>query len=167
MNIALIRHGIAEDPSGIANDADRALTGRGRRKMAIAARGLASVLPEPDAIVTSPYRRARDTADILAGVWSEAPILTRSTLCPGHPPETCFDILTECGDARLVVIVGHAPGLEQWAALALTGSRDTFLGLRKGGAALLTFGSEPGAGGACLTWLLPPRVLRALGRGGS
>lgn len=70
MNLYLIRHAIAVDEGDpeYAQDSLRPLTEKGRKKMRQIARGLRALGAEFDLIVSSPYVRARETAEILSDV---------------------------------------------------------------------------------------------------
>src|SRR5258708_26259643 len=67
MHLLIIRHAIAV-PRGTPGipDADRPLTPEGEKKFRQAARGLARIRKRPDALLTSPWRRALQTAEIAA-----------------------------------------------------------------------------------------------------
>jgi len=63
VRLLIIRHAIAVDPetAGV-DDAERPLTEEGSNKWRAAAQGLATILDPPDALLTSPLLRARQTA---------------------------------------------------------------------------------------------------------
>jgi phosphohistidine phosphatase len=63
----LVRHGIAEVASA-TSDADRRLTAEGTRKLHAAALGLQRLGVVPDLVLSSPLRRAEETAQQLAAV---------------------------------------------------------------------------------------------------
>ncbi len=67
MNLYIVRHAIAVD-EGTADfeDSQRPLTDKGRRKMRQIAKGLRALGVEFDLILSSPYLRAQETAEILA-----------------------------------------------------------------------------------------------------
>ena len=78
--IYLVRHGLAEDVSESGADFDRALTPTGVRKMEAAALGLRAIGVQPARVITSPYRRAQETAAVLtaarpttSATWTEPP----------------------------------------------------------------------------------------------
>ncbi len=58
--------------------------------------------------------------------------------------------------------VGHEPSLSLILSWLLTGNERRLLAFRKGGACLLDFPDEPGAGTATLLWALTPAQLRGL-----
>src|SRR5688572_15511367 len=68
MRVFLVRHAIAEERNRIRwpDDALRPLTAAGKKRVRKAARGLASFLPPESVVLTSPFVRARETADLLA-----------------------------------------------------------------------------------------------------
>ena len=72
MNLYIIRHAIAvnEGTDGYESDSERPLTDKGRKKMREIAKGLRNLGVEFDLILSSPYVRARETAEILADVFN-------------------------------------------------------------------------------------------------
>ncbi len=70
MRLLVVRHAIAEDREAFArshkDDSTRPLTPDGRRKMERAALGLKELVPELDVLAASPYKRAIETAEIIA-----------------------------------------------------------------------------------------------------
>ena len=68
MILYIVRHGIAvdrEDPKA-PPEAERPLTAKGIQKTRSAALGLRSAGAKPDVLITSPYVRAAQTAEIFA-----------------------------------------------------------------------------------------------------
>ena len=68
MNLYLLRHGIAVDPSkpGIARDAERPLLPKGKRRLRQIAEAMGALGISFDVILSSPYERAKQTAEIVA-----------------------------------------------------------------------------------------------------
>jgi phosphohistidine phosphatase len=165
MHLLVIRHAIAEDREEFAksgrDDSERPLTRLGRRRMRRNARGLRRVAPVIDVIASSPFTRAADTASIVAdtlGVREE--IVTLDALTPEQPSEALLPwLLTQQADAT-IAIVGHEPQLGRLVTWLLTGSAQSHVVFKKGGACLLDLGVRPSAGGALLHWLLTPAQLR-------
>ena len=165
MELYLVRHAIAadRDPERWPGDRDRPLTATGISKFRAAARGLARIVPEVDAVWASPLRRAWHTAEILkteAG-WP-APVECAAL----EPNASAMDVLERVrARARVerLALVGHAPGLDEIGSLALCGgTANPFFELRKGGAACVTFDAELAPGAGSLVWLLAPKLMRAL-----
>jgi len=167
MRIVLIRHAIAQDRDEAAaegiGEADRPLTSEGRDKMALAARGLGRVMARPDLLASSPWRRARATADILADALDLHEVLTTPALLPGRLHGELLGWLDDRGNPESVALVGHEPGLGQWAEWLLSGQTQGILRLKKGAACRIDFAARPAAARGELQWLLTPRQLRALG----
>jgi phosphohistidine phosphatase len=167
MHLLVIRHAIAEDRDEFAkssrDDSERPLTRLGRRRMRRNARGLRRVAPVIDVIASSPYTRAADTASIVAdmlGVRDE--IVMLDTLTPEQPNEALLPwLVTQPADATIAV-VGHEPHLGRLVTWLLTGSSESHVVFKKGGACLLDLGVRPSAGGALFHWLLTPAQLRQL-----
>lgn len=168
MQLVVIRHAIAEERETFAAtgrpDAERPLTDRGTRRMRRGVRGLVSVLPAIDRLVSSPYVRARQTADLVAEPYGVA-VETHEILTPGHGPDAVAAWLAEAGGASTLAIVGHEPDLSALVSYLLSGVHDPAVELKKGAACLLDV-AEPARGGATLCWLLAPKQLRRLGGGG-
>src|SRR6267154_2541713 len=71
MLIVLLRHGIAEEKGGGKPDEERRLTREGHEKMKRVSRALAGILPDADAIYSSPLVRAYETAEWVAKAYEK------------------------------------------------------------------------------------------------
>lgn len=162
--LLVIRHAIAEDRAEFAgaDDAERPLTAEGRRKMRQAARALRSLVPELDLVATSPLRRARETADIVAEAYGGLLPRVTEALQPGSDGAALLTFLAAERGLEAAAVVGHEPTLGRQASFLLTGRQGSFLELKKGAAALLELESGWRAGAARLCWLLQPAQLRRL-----
>lgn len=161
MRLLIIRHAVAV-PRGtpdIEDDA-RPLTPKGRKRFRQAARGLASVIRRPTALLSSPLPRARQTADLAAKAWGKVKVLDTPALAGGTFEELAL-ALAPYGPNDRVTLVGHEPDLSELLA-RLTGTPHAErLIFRKGGAALLDVPGPLQEGGT-LVWFLTPRILRSL-----
>src|SRR5262245_21208644 len=133
------------------------------RRFRVVSRSLARLLPNVDAVWTSPLVRAAQTARILheeAG-W---PVATLARGLAEHAqPLRILGAVARAPRAMRLVIVGHAPSLNELLALALYGRRTPApIELKKGGAALLHFDAMPQPRNGTLVWLATPRLLRGL-----
>lgn len=164
MLLLIIRHAIAVDPgtSGVADD-DRPLTPEGANKWKEAAQGLAAILDPPGALLTSPLLRARQTAEIAGQAWGGLDPRPTDALAGGNFEELAA-VVERHRDQKLVVLVGHEPWVSTLLARLLGTRHGERLAFKKGGAALVELRNGLAAGGQ-LIWLLPPRLLRALGEG--
>jgi phosphohistidine phosphatase SixA len=108
MQLYIVRHGEAERSA--ATDADRALTGRGAAVVRAFWGRLAADRPAPARIVSSPLRRARETARIIADVHDGRPPVTQEPLLtPEAPPADTLRWLGEQRDLDTWVLVSHMP----------------------------------------------------------
>jgi len=162
MELYIVRHGPAEE-CGEGPDAERALTPKGAARMGQVARGLRALECRPGRVLTSPLRRAEQTARILA-----------EALCPDAPFEMCEQLAPGASAAQLVaelagaaeecvMMVGHNPDLPALAARLLCNRCKADVHFRKGAVCCLSFDAAPAFGAGRLEWHLQPAQLRALG----
>jgi phosphohistidine phosphatase len=163
MLLCLMRHGIAidrEDPS-CPTDPERHLTQKGMEKTRAAARGLRALGIQPTLVLSSPYLRAVQTAEI-ACVVLEIPvsdIRQTDALLPGASPRMLIEELAK-SKADEAICFGHAPNLDEVIATAVHASKG-FTELRKAGAAYLEMDSLQPVDGRMI-WLMTSRALRNL-----
>ncbi|HXH73066.1 MAG TPA: histidine phosphatase family protein [Mariprofundaceae bacterium] len=165
--ILVIRHGVALDRVDAAiysvADGDRPLTRDGIRKMKKTVRGLKVVSPKLKMIITSPFLRAKQTAELVAEAYPKAKVVVSELLIPGQPPEMLLKFLSQFKSQEPLAIVGHEPDLSVWAGWAVTGKQRSLFELKKGGVCQLLFDDDLAAGKAVQGWLLTPAQLRQLG----
>jgi phosphohistidine phosphatase len=163
MRLYLVRHGLAEDHNP-AGDAERALTPKGRLRIAEEAKGLRDLKVQPDIILTSPMRRALETATIIAEELGGTRVEQLREL--GAGPYGPADILAALGlynNLKEIALVGHQPWLGELASFMLTGSTsDCQIELKKGAVVCLEHVPDQGQDRYLLIWSLPPKVLRSL-----
>src|SRR5690349_2561607 len=109
MELYFLRHAIAADagPDGMG-DAARPLTKEGIAKMQAGARGMRRLGVKPDALLSSPLARARETAAIVAREL-ELEMHLADELAPGCDAAQLFALLGEHRAAERVMLVGHEP----------------------------------------------------------
>lgn len=162
MFLYLVRHGIAVDPTDPKSppDPERPLTAKGVQKTRAAALGLRALGAKPDILITSPYVRAAQTAEIFAEALAFPPEKIRASeeLIPtGNPGEALKEISRF--RAKEVMCFGHAPHMDQMIA-QLAGGRGVFTSLKKAGVAC--FEQTASQGRWELRWILTPKMLRQL-----
>lgn len=156
MQLLLVRHGIAEDRRPGRPDEERALTPRGRHRFEAAALGVLALGAQPVRVLTSPLRRARETAQILADTCGgRIEVVQELAAGPG-------DDLLRLLRGKDAAAVGHEPWMSALCAWLVAGPSAPAgaFAFKKGGIALLE--GEPVPGGMRLVAFLPPRVLRTL-----
>jgi phosphohistidine phosphatase len=165
MRIIIIRHGIAEETVSNGkgqDDALRELTKDGRQKMRRGAKGLKQAVPTIDLIASSPLVRASQTADIVASEFGGTRVVQIAALSPRKPPAQLVEWLNAHPPEATVALVGHEPHLSTFLCWLLTGLQESFVVLKKGGAALIETTTPVAAGRGKLLWLLKPSQLRRL-----
>ena len=162
MRLLVVRHAIAV-PHGTAGvaDSERPLTPEGEEKFREAARGLAQILGRPDALLTSPWLRARQTAAIAAAAWGGPEPEPTPALASGSF-EAQAEVLDAYPEDATVAVFGHEPWVSELVAQLLGTREDERLAFKKGGAALVDVPGRLAEGGS-LVWYLPPKLLRKLG----
>jgi phosphohistidine phosphatase len=162
MNLYLLRHGIAADPSlpGLARDADRPLTPKGRRRLRQTVQAISALRISFDLILSSPYVRARQTVEIVAKSKSRRKLKFTDELTPGGNPKSLIQQLNELRPKpENILIVGHEPYLSKLIALLTAGNTNMEIDLKKGGLCKLETDSLRYARCATLVYLLAPRHL--------
>jgi len=166
MLIYVVRHGIAIDRDNpkCPPDPERYLTEDGVEKTKQVADGVAALGAAADLMLSSPYVRAMQTAEIFASAlgYSKQKIRRTDLLLPGAEPSMLFRELAKDKDSSTIFLFGHAPQLDDVIATAL-GSRHHVTSLKKAGVALLELKrvSPPSAE---ILWLAPPKLLRKAGK---
>jgi phosphohistidine phosphatase len=157
MRVYFLRHGKAEDRMlWRGEDAARPLTGAGEKELRREAKSLRAMDLAPDLIVTSPFARARRTAEIVADELGRGGRLVEDArLAPGFDVRRLQQLLAAHGPAESVMVVGHEPDLSGTVA-ELIGGGDIVM--KKGGLARVDV-TTPVAGGGQLVWLLTPPLL--------
>jgi phosphohistidine phosphatase len=165
MRIVVMRHGIAIDREHpeCPPDPERFLTDEGQQRTRRAARGLKRMNVRPDQVISSPWRRAVETAQICADVLGLDPddLERRDDLLPEADPRSIVDHLRTL-DTDCSIVVGHAPHVDRLVATLLGADDRTMSSLKKSGAASIVLATADSD--AWLEWLLTPKILRRLGR---
>lgn len=158
MEIYLLRHGIAEDARPGQPDSERELTAEGREKLRRVLKRARSADVAPSLILSSPLRRAVQTAGVAAEALDyKGKVVETQALIPDVPPQEAWEELRARHDESAVLLAGHEPLMSTLAAFLL-GSSALQVDVKK--AALLRidcdrFGREPRG---VLKWMITPAV---------
>jgi phosphohistidine phosphatase len=164
MDLYILRHAIAMDKKDWKKaDSERPLTKEGLRKMKKAARGMRALL-HVDWIITSPSRRAYDTAIIAA---KELKVKKRirvikALASDGDPKALVRHLGANFRTWESVMLVGHEPYLGRLIGVLTTGVENAGPQLEKGGLAKLSTDSLNYKKCAVLEWLLTPKILKKI-----
>jgi phosphohistidine phosphatase len=165
MHLYLIRHGIAvdrEDPN-CPPDTERPLTPKGMKRSHAAALGLRALDVKPNAVLTSPWLRAVQTAEIFCEAlgYSSKKIMRTDALKGTSAPSELLRELQSM-KARVVLCFGHEPHLHLVIGHVLhTSAKITEL--KKAGLALLELERVSPPQGRLLA-LYPASALRLLAK---
>jgi phosphohistidine phosphatase len=158
MQIYVFRHGIAEVAAAGMADADRALTSEGNKKLrnVLHVARVANVCPT--VILTSPYLRAVQTAELAAELLDyEGELIRTKALAPGSSPEDVWDEIRLHRQADELLLSGHEPLLSHSIAYLL-GVPSLEVDLKKGAMAcidMMQFGAQPRG---ILRWLITAKL---------
>lgn len=163
MRLILVRHAEAADLDSRlhSDDGQRPLTPEGRRVHARMAAALARVEPDARRILTSPLVRARETAEITAGVLGvpAAEIHACDALGDSFSKRGLLTELKRFPEKTVVIVVGHAPTLGELAAGFLHRGGGVDIEFKKSAMLCLDFDGYPSEGEAALRWFLTPKSL--------
>jgi phosphohistidine phosphatase len=124
MILLLVRHADAGDrnPAQWPDDRLRPMTDKGRKVQTKVAKALQKMGVVPEVIVTSPWARAAQTAEVMQRELGlmEPPTPSDALAADPDPARLDADIGARGSDA-IVAAVGHSPWIEEWASLLLTG----------------------------------------------
>ena len=166
MKLFILRHGIAvvRDDANAENDSRRQLTPKGKRQLRRTAAAMKQMGLRFDLILSSPYLRAKQTAEIVAESLKLQKRLEYSdALAPDGSPKNLTRELNELEPApENVLLVGHEPYLSRLISLLTTGSLDLMMEFKKGGLCKLEVEKLSHERCAMLVWLLTPKQMKRL-----
>ena len=162
MQLYVVRHGIAidrEDPKS-PPDPERYVTEEGVHKTKRVAAAVAELSGAADLLLSSPYVRAMQTAEIFAAAlnYPKQKIRSADFLLPGAGAHLLFRELAKDRHASTVFVFGHAPQLDDVVAAAL-GAKHHVTSLKKAGVALIELKRISPPSGQLL-WLATPKLFR-------
>jgi len=148
--LIVMRHGEAVSKDVAGNDENRWLTEEGKKEVRL----MAQCIPfKPAKVFSSPLRRARETAAIVAEVLGLEGYEVVEELEPG---KFTLDTLARLSLEDKTVIIAHAPDVNKVVAALIGGGN---LKIPAGGFALVEYEKlEPGSG--TLRALLAPKLVR-------
>lgn len=164
MRICLFRHGPAAPPGeGGVSQEDRPLTEEGIGKTRRAAQGVLSLDLGIDLIFSSPLRRARQTAEILAEVLKKPKPRITDQLLPDVSGAGLLECLKEVR-AEAPLLVGHEPSLSAAAAFLIGAPEAGSIQLKKAGLAVVELDRWTPRPRGTLVLLATPSMLRGLAK---
>ena len=166
MNLFVMRHGIAVDlgAPGIAHDADRTLTPEGRSKLGQIVKAMHGMELAFDAILSSPYVRARQTAELVACSFKKtAKVELCEALVPDGTSVQMVEVLRRLKPIPgNLLLVGHEPNLSSVVSLLVGSKGGSCVVFKKGGLCKLCVHSLRPQPEASIEWLLTPKQMIAM-----
>jgi phosphohistidine phosphatase len=166
MNIFILRHGIAVErgTKGFEKDSERPLTPKGKRQLKKSTAAMKKMKLHFDLILSSPYERAKKTAEIVAeGLKLKKRLKFSDLLKYESEPMELIGQLAQLKPAPTdLLLVGHEPYLSRLISLFISGSEGMAMDLKKGG--LCKLEAEKIRAGRCahIEWLLTPKQMKAM-----
>jgi phosphohistidine phosphatase len=155
VDLLVVRHAIAEPRRRGRPDAERQLTGNGRRRFGRTVAALQALDWRMKRLYHSPWTRARQTAELIQPLTAD---LVATTALIGPPGRELLRLIAR--GPSPAGVVGHEPWLSALIALLTIGNADAgdAIELKKGAVAYLS--GDLRSGGMRLRALIPPRVAR-------
>jgi len=162
----LLRHAVAEERSSLyPDDSLRPLSVKGRAKMIKNTEGIRSLDLSVDAVISSPYLRAKDTAKIAVRGFKNisAKIAYSSHLTPeASLTKLISELNSSYQDCKAILLVGHEPQLSSFVELLVGKESFPNIAFKKGGLCQLTMPIPIRPAAATLNWMKNPSALRSL-----
>jgi phosphohistidine phosphatase len=165
MKLYVIRHSNAVEPGTpeYENDSQRPLTEKGREKMRRIASALKELGVKPDLILSSPFVRATQTAEILAKIMKyKKEIAYSDSLVPVANPDMLLGEINEKYTVDELILVGHEPSLSALVGTLTGAGPEIAINLKNGGVCCLAADDLHVERKAVLEWLLTPKILTRL-----
>jgi phosphohistidine phosphatase len=163
MKLFLVRHGIAIEglAPGMQRDSERTLTDEGRAEMKLVARGLRQIGARPQVVLSSPYVRTRQTAEIFANEF-DVEIKFVDALAPGVNFSRLCRALSDAGKYEQIMLVGHEPDMGMIAGQFLFASDGFEMPFKKGAVCRIDVSDLPPTMPGVLKWYMPPKIFQRL-----
>lgn len=160
MNLYVLRHASAGEkrPNPLL-DKKRPLDKEGKQQCILVGSYLNALRVSVDVIVSSPLKRALQTASLVGTeLGYESTIQLSDALAPNATTDAFQKLVASLQVYENVLIVGHNPNLAQFLASIITSSGRPNLRMRKGSIARVDCTRKPGQ----LVSLVEPRILRQI-----
>lgn len=158
MEIYILRHGIADEPKSGVPDAERALTDTGREKLRSVLEQARDAGVKPSLILSSPYKRALQTAHIAGQILRCGKIMEAGFLMPSAAPKAVWDAICAHRREPALLLAGHEPLLGMTVGYLL-GVPALQVDLKKAALVRIDQESFGGAPRGVLKWMLTPRLV--------
>jgi phosphohistidine phosphatase len=163
MRLYLLRHAeaVALEGSNFIHDSERPLTEEGLKRMKEVAKAMRLLKLSFDLILSSPFVRARRTAECVAIEFKEVEKLqfTQHLACGGDAEALVRDLAKSHSKLNSILLVGHEPQMSRLISMLLAGHLDMAIHFRKASLAALTVEKPVYSQCAVLEWLLTSKQM--------
>ena len=167
MELFILRHGEAGQRSSQASDRMRPLTTAGKIEILEIAKALKTIGLKFDLVVTSPLKRAYDTAKIVSDIFNIGNRLqVWNELSPEGQRAQVYRKISQLREEYAVLVVGHQPLLGEIVNDMVHKGKSgpcNFI-LKKGGIVRLRLLNKGNIPKGELRWLLSPRILKNISK---
>jgi|SRR5581483_132919 len=141
-------------------DEKRALDSEGIDQCRSVGRALTALDVQVDAIISSPLKRATQTASLVGNeIGYEGKIVIDAALRPEATFPAFRSLLDRYSKSEAIMVVGHNPNLSQFLGKSISEAAcDVATDLKKGAVARVEWRRNSGV----LNWCLTPKIVRAL-----
>ena len=162
MLIYFVRHANAgKSVANPAQDAKRPLDKAGVRQSSYVGKALAALDTQVEVIISSPLKRAVQTASLIANELAhDRQIVISEALGKNADFKAFQELLRKHSKHDAIMVVGHNPSLSQFISNVITGNvNGRAVDLKKGAAARVEHdGRKP----AVLQWCITPRIVETV-----
>lgn len=162
MIIYFLRHASAgEKRANSRQDEKRPLDKQGIDQCRFVGAALAAADIQVDLIISSPLKRATQSASLVGNeLGYDGDLKIETSLRPEASFESFREMLRKYSKLDTIMVVGHNPSLSEFCGLLLTNGIDTrVVELKKAGVARVEYS---GKSNAVLHWALTPKLVRSL-----
>jgi len=160
MIIYFLRHANAgQKRLNPVQDKKRPLDKEGIEQCRYVGRFLNSLDVHVDLILSSPLKRATQTASMVGNeIAYEQKIELTPALQPGAAYESFRELVHHLGELEAVMVVGHNPNMSRFLSLLVTGGQsERAMEMKKGSVARVEIGPKR----SVLNWLVTPRLIKS------
>lgn len=159
MILYLLRHASAgHHVANPARDEKRPLDPQGIEQCTQMGRALNALDVHVDAVISSPLKRATQTASLVANeIGFDGKLQLTPALRPSAQMEAFRELLDKHAKLEAVLVVGHNPSLSQFLSLLISeGASESSVDLKKGAVARVDLSGGMGI----LKWILTPKIVQ-------
>ncbi len=157
MLVYFLRHASAGEKK-LKDDDKRPLDKEGIEQCGYIGRLLSGLDVQPDLVLSSPLKRATQTASLVANeLGYEGKLQIEPALRPTASYDSFREMLRHCGKLECIIVVGHNPNLSRFLSLLISnGSDDRWTEMKKGAVARVDYNGKS----SMLDWMITPKIAK-------